>query len=129
MTTSPIQLPSAEAFAQLPLLQRARLFGDWLKAQPREGTYDWNDRDRCALSRFSQAIHRSETAVGISCTIAAADNVSRNTEVEVFPGGVYGRCADVVGIGSAHPERMVFGEVSDAYEAALAVEVAAVLAR
>lgn len=135
MSTS--ALPTAETFATLPLLQRARVFGDWLKAQPREATYDWNSSVDCALGRFAQALFRTHEGRGGTHRIGVMeeDGLGTTNLIEVFPGGMFGRCSDALdgtvrGVpgsltDSTFPPKqsMVFGEVSDAYEAALAAEI------
>ncbi len=61
---SVLRLPTAAAFAALPLAKRTDLFARWLARQPKTKTYVYFDQSGCPLALFGQAIHRSKDARG-----------------------------------------------------------------
>ncbi len=117
---SPIALPTPETFAALPLLARARVFGDWLKAQPRDETYDYYNCSRCALGQFAKDLFQNQWAQGV-----VSDIQCRRTYIDVFPDHEESDLPDALsGPTGSNPESLSFGAVSDAYEIALAKELA-----
>lgn len=60
----PMNLPTLITFEAMPLIERTRLFRDWVKAQPPEMPVEFASTSRCALARFGQALTGSPTARG-----------------------------------------------------------------
>lgn len=137
MTPTIVPLLTATDFAALPLADRTRVFADWLRAQPREATYNYNDHYGCALSQFAQALYRSSAALGFSNTIStprfesaitvfkSQDELGFWTSTPISRALAYGsmdapskdgdECFSVA-------ESISFGAASDAFDAAMKLE-------
>ncbi len=105
---SRLRIPTLKGFLKLTLEQRTRLFGRWLKAQPRDKAYVFANCGTCALAQFAKLIYRSRKAEG--CTYTIDDGQERNAAVPVFP--------DIDDLRYSLHER-TFGAASDRFRAML----------
>lgn len=113
-----MRLPTAKAFAALPLMGRTLVFARWLKAQPPRKTYVYFDRNHCPLGTFARAIFRSKVGHGCNDSIRSGSASS----IQVIPGfsplseALFYRLADGTARGSS---TRTFGAASRAFQAAL----------
>ncbi len=77
-----LRLPTAAAFAALPLAKRTALFARWLTRQPKRRTYAYDSLRDCVLGAFAQALFRSPEGNGVTSTIYPSTSYSG--EIEVF---------------------------------------------
>lgn len=125
MTT--ITLPTASAYAALPLSKRTALFGLWLKAQPRKGTYLFGDRHTCVLAQFSKALYSDEGGTGcvndIGCGAQGRIDVMAGDCCDMSP------ATNAIAYGVTRPTQariwssddvpITFGRASDAFQRAI----------
>ncbi len=123
-----IVLPTAAAFKEMPLKERAILFGRWLEGQPREVTYDYMDLKGCALGQFAKALYRNEMSFGGAFSIV--ENSTKNG-LGIFPTNpdTPYDCplGNALAFGSIEKSSFVsssitFGAASDAYQQGLKTE-------
>ncbi len=114
---STLRLPTADAFAALPLFKRTAIFARWLKAQPPKRTYVYFEGSKCPLGRFAQAVYRSKDGTGDNAAIKleghrieVMEGFTPLSETLFYPTPEKGRSGFAV---------RTFGAASRAFQAAL----------
>lgn len=106
------RLPTATAFAALPLAEHTALFARWLARQ--SGSYDWGDTRDCPLGRFGTELYRAPATGCVNRVWSPASEEGDVTWIEVF-----GDTNEDDPFINALSENRTFGAASRAFNAAL----------
>lgn len=121
--TRRVTLPTATAFAKLPLAKRTAIFAHWLARQPKRKTYDYHDAANCALGTFARALYRSPLARGSAWTIGPRKGRYQSYETDSVQ--VMDADAPASAICNAGSEDQTFGAASRAFNAVLKLSASA----